>query len=92
VDKPAVVFVDVDPPDPLAALLPDPLADPLAELLPETLPEPLPAPPTLPVLVPVALALVEDVEGAGAFGVFVCACSRVPPQTTAAHTTPIAIR
>jgi hypothetical protein len=42
---------------------------------------------------PPALAVPAEVEGAGAFGAFAaCARSRVPPQATAAHTIPIAIR
>jgi hypothetical protein len=57
-------------------------------------PEPLAVPePVALALEPPALAASEEVEGAGAFGVLAaCACSRVPPQTIAAHTIPIAIR
>jgi hypothetical protein len=47
----------------------------------------------VPVLESDAVAASEGVEGAGAFGVYAaCACSRAPPQATAAHTIPIAIR
>jgi hypothetical protein len=42
---------------------------------------------------PAALAASEELEEAGAFGALAaCACSRDPPQATAAHTIPIAIR
>jgi hypothetical protein len=78
VDKPAVVVVEDD------------VAEPVA----------VPEPVVLPPLEAVALVLEsdvvaasEDVEGAGAFGAFAaCARSRAPPQATAAHTIPIAIR
>ncbi|HZD45014.1 MAG TPA: hypothetical protein VE109_02955, partial [Acidobacteriaceae bacterium] len=47
----------------------------------------------VPVLEADAVDVSEEVEGAGAFGVYAaCACSRAPPQATAAHTIPIAIR
>jgi hypothetical protein len=78
VDKPAVTVAE------------DAAAEPVA----------VPEPVALPPLEAVALVLEsdtvaasEDVEGAGAFGAFAaCACSRAPPQATAAHTIPIAIR
>lgn len=58
--------------------------------------EPVVPPPfeaVVPVLESDAVDVPEEVEGAGAFGVFAaCACSRAPPQATAAHTIPIAIR
>jgi hypothetical protein len=68
----------------------DDVAEPVGVLEPVALP-PLEA--VALVLEPDAVAASEDVEGAGAFGAFaVCACSRAPPQATAAHTIPIAIR
>jgi hypothetical protein len=78
VDKPAVVVVEDDAVDPVA--VPEPVALPPLEAV-------------ALVLESDAVAASEDVEGAGAFGAFVaCACSRAPPQATAAHTIPIAIR
>jgi hypothetical protein len=78
VDKPAVVVVEDDVADPVA--VPEPVVLPPLEAL-------------ALVLESDAVAASEDVEGAGAFGAFAaCACSRAAPQTTAAHTIPIAIR
>jgi hypothetical protein len=81
VDKPAVVVVEDDVAEPVA--VPEPVVLPPFEAI-------------ALVLEPDAVAASEDVEGAGAFGAFVafvaCACSRAPPQATAAHTIPIAIR
>jgi hypothetical protein len=79
VDKPAVVVVEDDVAEPVA-VLPGPVVLPPLEAV-------------ALVLESDAVAASEDVEGAGAFGAFVaCACSRAPPQATAAHTIPIAIR
>jgi hypothetical protein len=78
VDKPAVVVVDDDVAEPVGV------------------PEPVALPPLEAVALVLELDAVvasEDVEGAGAFGAFAaCACSCAPPQATAAHTIPIAIR
>jgi hypothetical protein len=78
VDKPAVVVVE------------DEVVEPAA------VPEPVALPPLEAVALVLELDAVvasEDVEGAGAVGAFAaCACSRAPPQATAAHTIPIAIR
>jgi hypothetical protein len=77
VDKLAVVVVEDDDAEPV------------------TVPEPVVLPPleaVEPVLEADAVDVSEEVEGAAAFGVFAaCACSRAPPQATAAHTIPIAI-
>jgi hypothetical protein len=78
VDKPAVVVVEDDVADPVA--VPEPVVLPPLEAV-------------ALVLESDAVAASEDVEGAGVFGAFAaCACSRAPPQATAAHTIPIAIR
>jgi hypothetical protein len=78
VDKLAVVVVEDDAAEPVA--VPEPVVPPPFEAV-------------VPVLESDAAAASEDVEGAGAFGVYAaCACSRAPPQATAAHTIPIAIR
>jgi hypothetical protein len=77
--------VEVD--KPAVVVVEDDVAEPVA----------LPGPVVLPPLEAVAVVLEldavvasEDVEEAGAFAA--CACSRAPPQATAAHTIPIAIR
>jgi hypothetical protein len=81
VDKLAVTVVEDD------------VAEPVG--VPEVgVPEPVALPPLeAAALVPDPVVASEDVEGAGAFGAFAaCACSCAPPQATAAHTIPIAIR
>jgi hypothetical protein len=78
VDKPAVTVAEDDAAEPVA--VPEPVALPPLEAV-------------ALVLESDTVAASEDVEGAGAFGAFAaCACSRAPPQATAAHTIPIAIR
>jgi hypothetical protein len=76
VDKLAVTVVEDDVAEPVG--VPEPVALPPLEAA---------------ALVPDPAVASEDVEGAGAFGAFAaCACSCAPPQATAAHTIPIAIR
>jgi hypothetical protein len=78
VDKPAVTAAEDDAAEPVA--VPEPVVL-------------VPLEAVVLVLEADADAASEDVEGAGAFGAFAaCACSRAPPQATAAHTIPIAIR